>query len=271
MVVIRAADGATAEVHHDGAHVTSWRPAPDGDERLFLSTRSVLREGAAIRGGIPVIFPQFAAEGPLPRHGFARTMRWTLDSAEERAGEGIARFTLSDSDATRAVWPAAFRASIIVRVAGSRLSVALRVQNPGDATIRFTAALHSYLRVKDVTRTAIEGLHGCRYRESSAPGVFQVDDSQQLHPSGELDRVYVEVERPLLVREPSRTLAVSATGFRDVVVWNPGAAKAAAMADMEPGGERHMLCLEAAAVQVPIALAAGEVWEGVQHFDAAGG
>ena len=64
-VVLRSRDGALAEVYLHGAHVTSWRPAGTREERLFLSERSEFRGGAAIRGGIPVIFPQFAAEGPL--------------------------------------------------------------------------------------------------------------------------------------------------------------------------------------------------------------
>ena len=71
-------------VYLHGAHVTSWKPARDHDERLFLSERSEFRAGTAIRGGIPVIFPQFAAEGPLPRHGFARTSEWTLDDGDHR-------------------------------------------------------------------------------------------------------------------------------------------------------------------------------------------
>ena len=75
-VTLSSRDGARAEVYLQGAHVTSWRPATDDRERLFLSERSKYCPGGAIRGGIPVIFPQFAAEGPLPRHGFARTSRW---------------------------------------------------------------------------------------------------------------------------------------------------------------------------------------------------
>src|SRR3954463_8096737 len=88
-VTLRADDGATAEIHHHGAHVTSWRPSPDGDERLYLSGASEYGDGKAIRGGIPIIFPQFATEGPLPRHGFARTTAWSVGGLG-RASNGMA-------------------------------------------------------------------------------------------------------------------------------------------------------------------------------------
>ena len=64
--------GATAEVYILGAHVTSWKTS-DGVERLFVSSASAFTRGAAIRGGIPVCWPQFSGRGALPKHGFART------------------------------------------------------------------------------------------------------------------------------------------------------------------------------------------------------
>src|SRR5688572_25010680 len=83
-IVVEAPDGARAELYLHGAHVTSWRPAGAGGERLFLSAASEFRTDAAIRGGVPVIFPQFAGRGPLPKHGFARTAEWTLVGVERR-------------------------------------------------------------------------------------------------------------------------------------------------------------------------------------------
>lgn len=265
-VTLRASDGATAVVHHDGAHVTSWRPAPAHDERLFLSGRTLLREGAAIRGGVPVIFPQFAAEGPLPRHGFARTMRWALDGVSADAGDALAIFSLADSPATRAIWPARFRASLTVRVGGAQLAITLAVENAGGDPLAFTAALHSYLAVAALDDARLVGLQGSRYRESGGSGALVGDEAAELRPSGEVDRVYVGVAAPLELREPDRSLHITAVGFPDVVVWNPGPAKAAALADLTPGGERHFLCVEAGAVQAPVHLAPTARWSGTQRL-----
>ena len=48
------------------------------------------------------------------------------------------------------------------------------------------------------------------------------------------------------------------TGFRDVVVWNLGEAKAPSMADLGEGEWQRYVCLEAAAVGKKVALLPGE-------------
>jgi glucose-6-phosphate 1-epimerase len=267
-VVLRAADGATAEVYLQGAHVASWRPAPGTEERLFVSARSRFAPGAAIRGGIPVIFPQFAAEGPLPRHGFARTAQWSLTQFDQGAANASATFELEASDETRQVWPAEFRSILRVEAGGDQLLVQLRVENRGASSLSFTGALHTYLAVSDADNLSLTGLRGVRYRESGAPSELTVDLESSIGLSREIDRVYVGAPSPLVLREPGRELVIDTSGFPDVVVWNPGAARASKLDDMEPNGERRMICVEAAAVQEPIVLAAGEQWSGAQILEA---
>ena len=75
-VMLTHRSGARAEAYLHGAHVTSWRNAA-GDELLFLSRESDFTAGRPIRGGIPVIFPQFGS-GALVQHGFARSSEWQL-------------------------------------------------------------------------------------------------------------------------------------------------------------------------------------------------
>lgn len=269
VVTLRAADGSAADVYLHGAHVTSWRPAPGLEDRLFLSARSEFRAGSAIRGGIPVIFPQFAAEGALPRHGFARTFTWELLVVQHADdGDAIATLGLSDSAETREIWPAKFRASILVRVGGSRLVVALTVENTGATPFSFTCALHTYLRVLDVARVELTGLQGTKYRDAADRGALRVDDAAVIHVADEFDRVYVEAPRTVVLREPSRSLGITADRFPDAVIWNPGSSRAAGLKDLEQGGERNMLCVEAAAVQVPITLQPHERWHGSQTLDA---
>lgn len=70
-------EDATASVSDYGAHVLSWAPA--GEQAVVWRPKAIhLREGTAIRGGVPIIFPWFNSgfEGghvasKKPKHGFA--------------------------------------------------------------------------------------------------------------------------------------------------------------------------------------------------------
>lgn len=263
-LALTSTDGARAELTTHGAHVLSWTTR-DGRERLFLSARSAYRAGTAIRGGVPVIFPQFSDVGPLPRHGFARTTTWELVEAHgERA-----RLRLADTEATRALWPRAFVAELTASIGDDALRLSLEILNAGGAALAFTAALHTYLRVADVARARLHGLRGVRFRDQTAAGAERTDDAERLAFEGEVDRVYLDAPSPVTLLEDGRpSLTVTMDGFRDTVVWNPGPERGAALADLEPDGASRFVCVEAAVVGTPVTLAPGARWTGTQTLSA---
>jgi glucose-6-phosphate 1-epimerase len=263
---ITATDGARAELFTHGAQVTSWLPA-GGPERLFLSECSEFRSAVAIRGGIPVIFPQFAAFGPLSKHGFARTAEWTLvESRRDSDGSARATVRLAASDATRALWPHTFVLELTVTMGGDRLELALAVENLGAEPFDFTAALHTYLGVNDIDGVRVRGLDGVRFRDSAAGGVEHIEHESELAIAGEIDRIYLDAARAIDVCEAGRRTRATITGFRDVVLWNPGPTLGAALPDMEPGGYRRMLCVEAGAIGTAVRVLPGERWQGTQRL-----
>ena len=270
-VEVGARDGASVALYTHGAHVTSWKPA-SGEERLFLSSRSAFTPNAAIRGGVPIIFPQFASMGPLPKHGFARVHEWKLlRGGRTRKGQGEAQLRLTASKETRRVWSHAFEATYVLTVEAMSLSLALSVLNADTKPFEFTAALHTYLLVDDVRETSIRGLQGVSYRDAAAGNVEGQQEEEELHAEhdgAELDRIYLAVPEPLEVRDAVRRTRVAMTGFTDVVVWNPGEGRAASLADLEPGGWLRMLCVEAAAIGAPVRLEPGERWTGRQTLTA---
>ena len=76
-----------------GAHVVSY--VKDEKEVLFMSELA-LKDGATpIRGGIPLVFPQFG-KGKLlsTSHGFARRSTWKRVEAASRPSAAIACFEL---------------------------------------------------------------------------------------------------------------------------------------------------------------------------------
>ncbi|AKJ30289.1 D-hexose-6-phosphate mutarotase [Caldimonas brevitalea] len=268
VVQLRAPDGARATVLLQGGQVISWSPA-GGSERLYLSERAVFEDGKAVRGGVPVIFPQFEQRGPLPRHGFARTKRWKLLRADTGRDDAIAVLGLTDDEATRSLWPHAFAVELTVAVGGNRLDLELEVEHrgaQGAAPFSFMAALHTYLRVREVEEARLKGLQGVRYQDSTRQGAEAVESSGALAITDEIDRIYFGATRALLLDEPHRALGIEAQQFPDVVVWNPWDRKCAALPDMPPLGFRQMLCVEAALIGEPVVLQPGEQWWGRQSL-----
>jgi len=263
-VALRAPDGASAVVLLHGAQVVSWQPA-GGGERLFLSERSRFGAGASVRGGMPVIFPQFNERGPLPRHGFVRSRPWVPARHEAGAEDAFAVLQLTDDADTRAIWPHRFVVELTVCVRGERLDVELAVSNAGDGMFSFMAALHTYLRMAEVEAVRLTGLTGGRY-EDFTTGTTHVDAADPLRVDGEIDRIYWGVRAPLVLAEAQRRLRIEAANFPEVVVWNPWQEKCAAMADLAPGDFRRFLCVEAALIEKPVTLAAGEHWWGRQSL-----
>ena len=251
---------ASAVVALRGAQLLSWIPA-DGRERLFLSSRADFSPGAAIRGGVPVIFPQFGERGLLRKHGFARLLDWSFAGIEC----DVAVFELRDGPGT-ADWPHAFACRLSVELAADTLCIGLEVENRGDEAFAFTAALHGYLRVEDIAGVAIEGLQGCDYEDSANGGTLHRQDAHALAFEGEIDRIYADVVAPLRLGDGQRMLAIEQDGFGDCVVWNPGPALAARLPDLGPGDWRRFACVEAAQVLQPAVLPPGQRWRGYQRL-----
>lgn len=253
-----AAEGASALVALHGAQVLSWMPA-DGRERLFLSERAVFDGRAAIRGGIPVIFPQFGERGLLRKHGFARNRSWTYAGVE-----GDQAVLALSGDGSDTDWPYPFIARLRVGLAAARLAVALEIDNTGAAAFAFTAALHSYLRVDDLSQATIEGLQGCDFEDSANGGTLHRQHDYEVAFENETDRIYNDVVAPLVLLDGAHRLDIEQDGFGDVVVWNPGEQLCARIADLAPDDWRHFACVEAGQVLQPVVLGPGERWSGSQ-------
>ena len=238
---------AAGAIHAHGAHVLSWLPAGH-DEVLFLARGAVFDSQAAIRGGIPVIFPWFGpgrTPGMSPSHGFARTAPWQLDRVDDGPDVARVEYRLTEADATSPWFPGPFEASLTVSF-GRELEVALSVRNSGTEPFSYEDALHAYFAVSDIERIGVEGLHGARYFDKTAP--IGSPPGQQAGPIaflGETDRVY-DSTADVRILDPgsSRTIAIAKEGSGSTVVWNPWAEAAGALPDLEPGEWRRFVCVE---------------------------
>lgn len=251
-VTIAAPDGARATIALYGAHLVSWQTA-DGRERLFMSEQSPRDGSAAIRGGVPVIFPQFSTRGPGQRHGVARLSNWRLAQQATDATGTWAEFALTQDDVQAelaAGWPHAFALTLRFTLKPAALEMRFHVRNSGAAPFDFACALHTYFAVADFTQTVLTGL----------------PDESPKHFGPRLDNIY-PAPPALALQTGAGTLALAQEGFTEFVVWNPGAEGAAALTDMADDEWQRFVCIEPARVdQRP--LAAGGEWTGVHTISA---
>ncbi len=268
-----------AAVAAQGAQVLSWID-PHGRERLYVSPQTLRLDptqgdksfGPAIRGGIPVCFPQFSDRGPLMKHGFARARLWDLaagpeSSAVAEGSTSSALFRFTDDEGTRAHWPHSFDAQLHTQMGPGELRINLQIVNSGGAPFSFTVALHTYLRVADIRQTTLLGLQGVMFEDATKGMQRSVQQVEHLQILDETDRVYLNPPEKLVLHEGGApSLLIQQQGFADTVVWNPGPEKARALADFPDDDWLHMLCVEAACAATPVSLQAGERWAGSQVF-----
>ena len=260
---LRLPGGDHVVVAQHGAHVLSWVAA--GRERLYLSPQSVMDGKAAIRGGIPVCFPQFNMRGDLPKHGFARNLPWAVNAPKLDADQANLALSLSNSAATRQWWDQAFEARLLIQLTPGALTVELAVRNTDSKPLNFTGALHTYLAVSDVSQARLLGLGG--HAEWNAVTDRHGSAAPELRFVGEFDRVYSAAPQGYELLDGSHSLSIEQDmDWMHTVVWNPGADKCATLTDMPVNGWQHMLCVEAAQVYQPICISPGDFWQGAQRL-----
>lgn len=266
-VLLSHPSGSSADIYLNGAHVTSWIPA-GGQEVLFMGKRATFSAGDPIRGGIPVIWPQFANLGGLPQHGFARKSEWQLVDTPDGENENQSSVTLqlTDDHRTRELFPYHFRNELKVSIDEKTLTVELSAFNTGDELFTFTAALHTYIAVADIRETAIRGFTGKWYLDKTQGGNETKDEAKKLVISDETDRVYLKAPKKVEVedRGNERRIEVRATGFKDAVVWNPWVEKVTGFIGLDTEDYLRMVCIEAAQIGSPVELKPGLSWSGAQ-------
>ena len=248
-----------AEINNARAHATvstysgqllSYRPKDQQEDLLFVSDKAYYEAGKAIKGGIPVCWPWFGPDPEnrgRPAHGFVRNRQWQVSGSESLA-DGSTKIILSitDNEATHALWPHPFRLDIEITV-GDTLRVELVTHNTGNDSITISQALHSYFRVGDISRVSVLGLDGINYIDKTNDSARKTQ-AGPLTISAEVDRIYTDTSGDLTIDDASleRKISIASSGCSTTVVWNPWVEIAASMADLDDDDYLQMLCVETA-------------------------
>lgn len=267
-ITLRSPKGWTAEVYSYGAQVISWKD-PSGEDVLFVSKNAIFSPPKAIRGGIPVCFPQFANMGPCSaQHGFARNSMFDLvDQTEDSV-----KFVLQGLPDAHQEFAYHFDLFVLVRIGEGWLEESLTVINHSVEPMKFTIALHSYFHVHGQLQSAsVKGLSGLTYLDNLQQRIQCTEKEEEVQFEGEIDRIYCNAPDNIKLEfgtvDGHREIIVRKNGFGDLVVWNPYIEKSKRMMDFGDDEWKEMVCLEVAqAGSGGIELKSGQVWHGSQHI-----
>ncbi|KAJ8900657.1 hypothetical protein K2173_025434 [Erythroxylum novogranatense] len=269
-VVLRNSRGASARVSLHGGQVVSWRNE-QGEELLFTSSKAIFKHPKAIRGGIPICFPQFGNCGSLEQHGFARNKIWVIDDnppplpPNDFNGKSFVDLLLKPSDEDLKCWPHSFELRLRVSLAANGdLALISRVRNINGRPFSFSFAYHAHLSVSDISEVRIEGLETLDYLDNLCQRERFTEQGDALTFESEVDRIYLGSPNVVAVldHERKRTYVVKKEGLPDVVVWNPWEKKSKAMTDFGDDEYKQMLCVDGSAIEKPVTLKPGEEWTG---------
>lgn len=156
-VLLRSDRSSALVAPERGGMVTRWQV--DGEPVLFLDEASLLDRTKNVRGGSPVLFPspgrlagdRYARdghEGAMGQHGFARNAAWDV----VHAATDEVTLRLGANDASRAVFPWDFVATLRYSLLGPTLRIEQRFESRGAAPMPFGAGFHPYFHVPDASK-----------------------------------------------------------------------------------------------------------------------
>ncbi len=256
--------GFSAVISEYGAHILSWR-SPEEQELLFTSEAAIFETGKPIRGGIPVIFPQFG-KGALPQHGFARVRPWRVVRESIGASDAVSVTLRMNSDKeTELAWSHPFTVELDI-VLTDVLLISLRVINTGRATFSFTSALHTYFRVGDISMVSIQGLRDLEYSDFLVDRRVFTENRDEVLIGGPIDRAYRDSPETVMIesRHDRLRFLITKEGFTDTVVWNPWDVGARAILDLKPEEYREMICAESGNILSPVMVEPGDIHTSAQ-------
>lgn len=266
--------GASATVDLYGAQVTSWKN-DCGDELLFSSSKANPKSPKAVRGGIPLGFPQFGNLGTLEQHGFTRNRVWNIDPNPQPlpicGNKAFVDLLLKPTAEDLKIWPYCFEFRLRIALGAGMLMLTSRIRNMDNKPFSFTFALHTYLLVSDISEVRVEGLETSDYFDNLQKRQRFTEQGDAITFDAEVDRVYLSTPSKIAIidHEKKKTFVLRKDGgLPDAVVWNPWERKCKTIGDLGDEDYKRMVCVKAAAIEKPVVLKPGEEWRGRQELSA---
>ena len=303
VVHIHHPSGSTLMVYLFGAHIAQWS-LKNAQEVLFMSKSAVFDNSTPIRGGIPLVFPQFGG-GTLPSHGFARRSVWTVHSMQENT----LVLSFSDNKSTRDLWEGnKFTLLYSITLESNAITTSFQVENQGETPFDFQALLHTYFHLRDITTTKLYGLEGQSFTDKLSEDITVPcvqPNEQPLVFDKETDYIFFKApsqvtlvglalsqknDKEMEKNEKEKDASCFASNAQDgtvtidiqvnnngsidthdIVVWNPWSEKSIRMGDFGDDEFHTMCCVEPGCVSKWETLTPASKWTITQTLVVVGG
>lgn len=243
------------KVNHFGGQVVSV--IFNDIELLYLSPLNL--EFKPARGGVPVLFPQFANNGALSKHGFARNLPWIKSNEEMSSCFHRIQYSLVIEPNFDLNWPHKALLELDLCVSPDGFKQKLTVMNAGTTSFDWTGGLHPYFAVSDLCKIEVDGLRDITYFDCHNP-THTNPQIGNLHFDDQPCEKLFDAAPNLIIQDKKFELVISTSGFSQWMIWNPG--KMNNLADLPLDAWKSFICIEPVIVSKPNRLSPGETFVG---------
>ena len=257
-------DSMSVTVTEFGSHVVSW--TVNDVEMIFMSKSSKFDKSKALRGGIPIVFPQFREPlQSMNQHGFARNKEWKLINTSDNKDNKL-MFELLSDESTLEQWPHEFKLIYTISLEKpTNLVLDLKVENIGNKSFQCHTLLHTYFRLNDSSETIIGGFDNMMYKSNIDNKEYK-NETTTNRINQEIDRIYSnfynkEEDEKFVSIYPDaglRSMKIYAEASLtpnnnkvpvDVVFWNAWIDRCKAMGDLDDDAYKHYVCIEPGTIE----------------------
>ena len=227
---------------------------------LFYKS-SIVHHAHTKRGGVPILFPQFASVGGYKKHGWVRDIEWLLLKDEKDKISHLLEFSLLLDPTIN--WPHSAKLSYKVKQLKNTLSLILKIENTGSTSFSFTGGLHPYFYVPSVLKCYVEGLNSVSFTDKHK--ATYSDDILKFTTS-EFERLY-HGNKPVKLAYDNVALILHQKGFDEWMIWNPGQILAKSIPDLPNKDWKNFICIEPVIASRPKLLKPGAIFNGTLNID----
>jgi glucose-6-phosphate 1-epimerase len=221
------------------------------DKNIFY--KSPINEfGKTYRGGMPILFPQFANKGHLKKHGFVRDIEWELIHEQQDEGQTIIEYDCNIDVEDCPDWPYNAKLTMFCEIGHKLCAIKLIVINTDNKSFSFTGGLHPYFAISSRDKIEINGLEGATCVDSFPDIPFSLDGNALI------ERLY-ESNQPVNLFTGENWLNIQCKGFENWMIWNPGEAEGLKINDLPNDHWDKFICIEPL-ITNPKTLKPGEIF-----------